>query len=266
MKISKRDWTQLSAYLDGELSQRELTKLEARIEGNPEFQAALEDLRNVKTVLSHTPRLSAPRNFTLQQSLVETSPKPVPTGRYRLAAAVLSFLFIGVVVVDIGSGALKGGMLASQAPRAEEVMLDSAADEMEEPVMIGAEEAVEKELAPDAEMEIMAEAPENLAAEKEGESEGMEDAQPKFAEGEGDQVTGGLEEDDGEGVEELSNQPAQEEGSTPEEERMPPAPEEDQTAVPRQIPWLRIIEIILGLGAVGFGGAAWLKHRKNRKL
>ena len=41
MKISKRDWTQLSAYLDGELSQRDLTKLENRIKKDPDFQAAL---------------------------------------------------------------------------------------------------------------------------------------------------------------------------------------------------------------------------------
>ena len=261
MKISKRDWVQLSTYVDGELTQRELTRLEARIENNPEFQAALEELRNVKKVLAHTPRLSVPRNFTLQQSLVESAPKPVPTRRYRLAAAVLSFLFIGVVVVDLGSTALSGGMLASQAPRAEEVMLESAADEMEEPsAMLAAEEETgEEDAAPEAEMETAAKVPEASDSVAEGESEGFEEWQPPAPVEESDRAA-----ESGDGVD--GEEPQEALNMVSDEEDLPaPAPEEEQAILPRQIPWLRIIEIILGLGAVGFGLTAWLKRRKSRK-
>lgn len=263
MRISKRDWVQLSAYVDGELNQRELKKLEARIEGNPEFQAALEDLRNVKTVLSHTPRLSVPRNFTLKQSLVESPKKTVPARRYRLAAAVLSFLFIGVVVVDFGSAALSGGQLASQAPRAEEVMLDSAVDEMEEPALSATEEAAQQASAPDVESEAMAEAPEDYQGDEEGEVGVLEEPQAKLAEEEADRAPGSGEEAQGELPVDSTNELPDEEVSMAEEEQMPLDPEIEPTDEVRQIPWLRIIEIILGLGAVGFGGAAWLKRRKN---
>jgi len=266
MKISKRDWVQLSAYVDGELTQRELTRLEARIENNPEFQAALEGLKEVKAVLAHTPRLAPPRNFTLQGSPVQSPQKQIPTRGYRLAAAVLSFLFIGVVVVDLGSTALSGGMLASQAPRAEEVLLESAADEMEETALLAAEEAAEGELIPDLEMETMAEAPENYQGVEEGEVGVMEESLAKSAEEDADRAAGGGEDVVGEVSEDSSNGLPEEERSALEEEQIAPSPEVERTDDIRQIPWLRIIEILLGLGAVGFGGAAWLKRRKSRKL
>lgn len=264
MKISNRDWAQLSAYVDGELSQRELIQLQNRIEDNPDFQAALEGLQNVKAVLAHTPKLSVPRNFKVTRVMVEIPQKQPQVMGYRLAAAALSFLFIAVVVLDIGSVALKGGMLAAQAPRAEEVMLEAAVDEMEEPAMQMAKEAVEEEAAPTAAAEDAAEAPQELEAAQEGESLGVEGDAAMATEAEADRAAVGAE-DYGEDSQETQNLLSEDQEIEAEEAWVPPDQEIDRTLETPAIPWMRILEITFGLGAVGFGVAAWINRRKNRK-
>lgn len=265
MKISNREWAQISAYLDGELSQRELTRLQNRMEENPDLGAALEEIRTVKAVLTHTPHLSVPRNFKLTRAMVEIPQKQPQVMGYRLAAAALSFLFIAVVVLDIGSVALKGGMLASEAPRAEEVMLEAAVDEMEEPAMQMAKEAVEEEIAPAAEMEAAAKVPENYDADQEGDSVGMAEGETDTILEETDRAFSGGEDAWEEETQDLEN------GLSPDEESMPaeadyyPDQEIGRTVEGPGIPWMRVLEITFGLGAVGFGVAAWIKRRKNRK-
>ncbi len=264
MRISKRDLAQLSAYLDGELSQRELKMFENRMEGDPDFQAALEDLRNVKIVLTHTPRLAVPRNFTLKPSPVKSPQRRSPAFGYRLAAAAMSFLFIGVVVLDIGSGALKGGMLAAEAPRSEEVMVEAAADEVEEPSQLVMEKAAE-EAAPSLEMEVDAEAPEIMDAARDGEADGMTEGELNLAPEETDRTPGSGEDIAGDASQDPQRTPL----PSAEAEYLEPVGEVDQDYYRRsetsEIPWLRILEIMFGLGAVGLGITAWLKRSKNHQ-
>lgn len=263
MKISKRDLAQLSAYLDGEVSQRDLVKLQKRIDENPVFQAALEDLRIVKSVLPHTPRVKVPRNFSLNRNMVESPQRLPPVMSYRFATAALTILFIGIVVVDIGSGALKGGMLSAQAPMAEEVMLESAADEMEEPSQLVMEKAAE-EAAPVAEMEADAEAPEIMEAAREGEAEGMTEGELNLAPEGTDHALGSGEELLGDGSQDPQYTPV----PLIEPEYQEPPEDADQEFYSRpetpEIPWLRILEITFGLGAVGFAVAGWRKRKKDQ--
>ena len=258
MKISNRDWAQLSAYLDGELSQRDLARMEDRIKRDPGLQAALEDLKGVKAVLAQTPRLAAPRDFRLEPSLVQKKSRQVraPLPVYRLAAAALSILFVGVVVLDLGSVVMKGGLSASQAPLAEEVMLEAAADAMEEPEMMAMEEAVE-ESAPAAEMEEAPLASEYDGQPEEGETVGMGEPDAKVT---GEDAERSLDEGDDVDLEESQNALAEDEGLIPEATEMPLERDSDWSAEPLRIPWLRVLEIIFGLGAIGFGIAAWRRR------
>ena len=264
MKISNKDLAQISAYLDGELSQRDSNKLEARMEGNPEFQAALEDLKTVKAVLSHTPRLSVPRNFTLKPRLVESPRRHSPMRGYHLAAAALSFLFIGVVVLDVGSGVLKGGLSAARAPKADEVMLEAAVEEMGEAAPLAKELAVEEEISPAAEMEEAPLAPEYLATGVEGESAEMEGEETNAVQEEADRASEVGEDALGEESPDVGNELSQDEDTEPEDSWIPPDQEPSPAVDVIQIPWLRILEIVFGLGAVGFGAAAWIRRRKLR--
>ncbi|KPK83864.1 MAG: hypothetical protein AMJ81_07100, partial [Phycisphaerae bacterium SM23_33] len=54
---------QLSAYLDGELSQAQLGRVQDAIRGDPQLAAELEALRAVRKLLRGLPRASAPHGF-----------------------------------------------------------------------------------------------------------------------------------------------------------------------------------------------------------
>lgn len=68
--LSTSDWEKLSAYLDGQLSASEQTRLTQRLEARPELKRALEDLRQTRLILRSAPRRRAPRNFTLTPQMV----------------------------------------------------------------------------------------------------------------------------------------------------------------------------------------------------
>ncbi|MCJ7658985.1 MAG: hypothetical protein MUO67_07530 [Anaerolineales bacterium] len=69
-QIKSRDWEALSTYLDGQLSNREHTRLEARLKSDPDLQSALEDLRQTRSVIRSLPKLRVPRNFSLTPEMV----------------------------------------------------------------------------------------------------------------------------------------------------------------------------------------------------
>jgi len=279
MKISPREWTQLSAYLDGELSKRETDKLQARIERNPDLHSALEELREIKAILADTPRLSVPGNFTLSPDMVGAVRRGSPIRGYRLAAAALSFLFIGVVILDIGAGSMKAGMPSALAPRSEEVLLEAVSDEMDEPTLNAVEEGGEEELssapaqekenlespAPAAEIEVPAEEEAFMNGLGEGEQEEMAEAETKVFSGEEDRSADAQDEDWQVETLEHDSQPTPTAAEPSPGEILPYTDEE----LPREvhapgIPWLRILEIVLGLGAVGFAAGSWVYQRKNR--
>jgi hypothetical protein len=91
--LSFRDVEQLSAYLDGQLTPTEVASLESRLASNPELAAALEELRQARSVLRQLPQRSVPRNFTLTPKLVGLKP-PLPRTYpiFRLASVVATLL------------------------------------------------------------------------------------------------------------------------------------------------------------------------------
>lgn len=285
MKISNRDWAQLSAYLDGELSAQEVKKLETRLSGEPGFRAALEDLRRIKQILSRTPTLKVPRNFTLTPQQAGLQRSRIRAVGYSWAAVVLSFLFIAAVVVDLGTGSLKGALPAAVAPRAEEALPEAAmeaapaADAVEEPLTLAAEESLESQNAADQEAEMAQQAAPATEEEITGEvgvaeeenlpDEGAQD----LAEG---QAKTGPEETDRaaepEAPSEVNQGFGEEGGAVPaataevevEEYDQVPEQEAPARAIQPAFPWIRVVEFLLGLGAAGFASAAW--SRRRRKL
>ncbi len=63
--ITPRDWEFLSAYLDGELKDKEKKLLEDRVREDENLRLSLESLQQVRAVLRSQPIQRAPRNFTL---------------------------------------------------------------------------------------------------------------------------------------------------------------------------------------------------------
>ncbi len=91
--LSTRDFESLSAYLDGQLPEREKARLEARLDQDTGLQQALQSLERTRRTLRAAPRLRAPRNFTLTPEMVQSrSPRFLPAVRFAFALATLMFV------------------------------------------------------------------------------------------------------------------------------------------------------------------------------
>jgi hypothetical protein len=120
---SFRDVEQLSASLDGQLSQAESTRLEARLRSSPELAVVLADLRQARAILHRTPKRRLPRNFTLTPGMAGVKPplpRLVPALSWASAAAMLLFVFtLGTNLLGQLSFGTAAPMLAA-APMANE--------------------------------------------------------------------------------------------------------------------------------------------------
>ena len=108
-----RDVERLSAYLDGQLSQAEKTRLEMRLQSDPELATVLDDLRQARSLLRHTPQRRTPRNFTLTPKMAGIRP-PVPRAVPALswASVVATLLFI----VTLGTNLVNQLSFGAAAP------------------------------------------------------------------------------------------------------------------------------------------------------
>lgn len=109
-----RDVELLSAYLDGNLTQADSARLEARLSADPDLASVYQDLSQARSVLRRLPRRRAPRNFTLSPKLFGVRP-PLPRAYpvLRLASGLAAALFF---ITLVGSIAGFGALPAAQAP------------------------------------------------------------------------------------------------------------------------------------------------------
>lgn len=180
----------LSAYLDGELSEREQADMDARLSRDPALRAELRAMHGTVSLLRELPPVAPPRNFLLTPSMVkargvevearatpqETRARGWMAPVLTAATGVVSLLFAVVLVGDLLLPGI-GGLASSSAPLRElaapkEVVLEMApADEAEAPDQ---ERAVDAEVLrepassppPTVEMEsLVEEAPEEEEAD-----------------------------------------------------------------------------------------------------
>lgn len=127
--LPEKDFEALSAYLDGQLGDRERARLEARLQTEEALRAALERLQNTRAVLRGLPPLPVPRSFTLDPETVPARPARDFYPVMRFASALASILLVVVLLGDIAASfALQRGL----AP-AQELALQAADQEAAEP-------------------------------------------------------------------------------------------------------------------------------------
>jgi hypothetical protein len=175
----------LSAYLDGELGERECQRLEARLAQDATLRAELSALRQTVSLMQELPQVAAPRNFILSESMVrrrQPAAGPEPRARSRraqsrawaaplltAATAVVSLLFAVVLVGDLLLPGIGGLATApqpmEQAKEIPQIALEAAP--AEEEVRVEREVEPSPTSAPLAAAEAPPEEPETAAVEKE---------------------------------------------------------------------------------------------------
>ena len=98
----------LSAYLDGELNQRERTLLEARLKSEPELQARLEALRQTVSLVRALPQVQAPRNFILTPAMVRADRPRAASRRWLAPALTFATGAVGLLCVVVLTTGLLG--------------------------------------------------------------------------------------------------------------------------------------------------------------
>ena len=90
-----KDVEALSAYLDGQMSPSDLSRLESRLASDPGLASTLQALRESRGILRRLPKRRAPRNFTLTPVMVGKKP-PLPRSYpiFRFATALATLLFV----------------------------------------------------------------------------------------------------------------------------------------------------------------------------
>ena len=127
-EISPRDQEMLSAYLDGQLSSKDIAGLQKRLQDDQQMQIALDELRLTRIALRSLPMLRAPRNFTLTPQMVgKHAPARRPTypafGFASLAAAMLLVLvFVADRMSFVNTSQLAALDSAAQSTQMEQLV------------------------------------------------------------------------------------------------------------------------------------------------
>ena len=129
-KISNREWEALSAFLDDQLSSREYARLKSLLDDDEDLRMALEELREIRSLIKSQPIYRAPRNFTLSPEVAgmsirkRQSMRSFSTLRFAtvLATVFLVIVFIGDIFV---SDVTRSGLFEPQT--ALEVLEEEAA-------------------------------------------------------------------------------------------------------------------------------------------
>ena len=170
-QLSNRDLERLSAYLDGALSEKEASRLEARLREEPTLQQALQELKKTAQMVASLSEISLPRSFTLTPEMVGIRDRPRIYPVMRLATALATFAFFAVVGIDaITNFALNGALapaskeqVAMEAPAPAADTLATGATPVEgldlEEYRIEQEEVAASEIAAEAENEMDRAAP-----------------------------------------------------------------------------------------------------------
>lgn len=97
--LTPQDWEILSAYLDGQLTEAEQSRVRVLLERRPELREELEVLRRTRQVLRAAPRRRAPRNFTLTPAMARQIRPPslwsrISVPSFSFASALATLLFV----------------------------------------------------------------------------------------------------------------------------------------------------------------------------
>lgn len=134
------DLETLSAYLDHELGEAEEQAVRSQVSQDPALQRQLEDLRQTRYVLRHTPKVKRPRSFVLTPEMVQR--QRFAAGAWNVSRWVSAVASVLLIVMIGGQYLLGGGALIGAAPQDDLAFSADEALDMpaEEPMMMAVPE------------------------------------------------------------------------------------------------------------------------------
>ena len=99
-QLSTRDLELISAYIDGELSAREIARLLSRLDREPGLKQALAEMKAVVHQMGSLPEAPLPRSFTLTPETVGIRSRPRAYPVFQLATALAAIAFVALVGLD----------------------------------------------------------------------------------------------------------------------------------------------------------------------
>lgn len=183
--LPKRDVERLSAYLDGELSDRGRVRLEARLREEERLQRGLKELTGAVKIMRRLPQVPPPRNFTLTPEMAGKRQVSWGYPALQFATALAAALLVAVVVFDAFGPSLvpMAGAPAAPAERAEAPLAMEAQPTQAPPG--------EPELEERAAVEPTAAAPQSEAGMAEAEGDQAPQASPTSSPVAGEQAFAG---------------------------------------------------------------------------
>ena len=137
---------QFSAYLDGELNDKQRSQVEQLLQENPALHEQFLQLEATRRLLRNAPRLKVPRNFTLTAAMLpqkktRTVWVPVMSISSAVATILLVFSFIGNLamaskVAPMAAQSNYAEAADSMAMPSEKAMQDTGAEKQEPPMII----------------------------------------------------------------------------------------------------------------------------------
>jgi hypothetical protein len=140
-ELKARDIERISAYLDGELSARDMNRLEARFKEEPDLHRALKELEATRDLLSSLPEMHPPRNFTLTPEMAGTRGRLNLYPVFRFVTVIATVALAVLVGTDILLGRV--GNLYSAESEAIDVLALQAEKAVEEEPPVEMPEAFE---------------------------------------------------------------------------------------------------------------------------
>jgi len=146
-RLKDKDWQIISAYLDGQLTEKQEMAFEIRLTQETELRDALRQIQWTKSVLRKAPRRKVPHHFILtQQMAVEAKRRKNRVIRqYGLVSGIASLTFLILAGFQL-LPYFKMGMAPNLAMAPKEAL-------MEEPMMMEAEAVEELEVEEDMQMQ-----------------------------------------------------------------------------------------------------------------
>ena len=128
MNYSPKDWQLLSNYLDGQLTNQEVSIIETRLNSEPQLKQTLLEMQQTRYLLQHAKKIPVPRSFTLTPEMAaQIRPSRKPLFPFFSFASVIATIFLVVVILfEFLPGMLTGAMSPKSAASNEMLAMEAA--------------------------------------------------------------------------------------------------------------------------------------------